>query len=31
MEYISLDFDGLSRTIAELIGGIEIEVNTNSD
>lgn len=31
MEYISLDFDGLSRTIAELIGSIEIEVNTNSD
>ena len=29
MEYISLDFDGLSRTIAELIGGIEVEVDTN--
>ena len=23
MEYISLDYDGLSKTIAELIGGIE--------
>ena len=29
MEYISLDFDGLSKTIAELIGGIEVEVNTD--
>ena len=29
MEYISLDFDGLSKTIAELIGGIEVEVDTN--
>lgn len=29
MEYISLDLDGLSRTIAELIGGIEVEVDTN--
>lgn len=29
MEYISLDFDGLSKTIAELIGGIEILVDTN--
>ena len=27
MEYISLDFDGLSKTIAELIGGIEVEVD----
>lgn len=27
--YISLDFDGLSKTIAELIGGIEVEVDTN--
>lgn len=29
MGYISMDFDGLSRTIAELIGGIEVKVNTN--
>lgn len=29
MEYISLDFDGLSRTVAELIGGIEVEVDTS--
>lgn len=29
MSYISLDFDGLSKTIAELIGGIEVEVDTN--
>lgn len=29
MEYISLDFDGLSKTVAELIGGIEIPVDTN--
>lgn len=29
MEYISLDYDGLSKTIAELIGGIDVEVNTN--
>ena len=28
MEYISLDYGGLSRTIAELIGGIEVEVDT---
>lgn len=28
MEYISFDFDGLSRTIAELIGGVEVEVDT---
>lgn len=27
MEYISLDFDGLSKTIAELIGGVETEVD----
>lgn len=26
--YISLDFDGLSRTVAELIGGGEVKVNT---
>ena len=30
MEYISLDFDGLSRTAAELLGGIEVPVNTGS-
>ncbi len=29
MQYISLDFDGLSKTIAELLGGIEVEVDTN--
>lgn len=29
MEYISLDFDGLSKTIAELLGGIEVAVDTN--
>lgn len=29
MEYISFDFNGLSKTIAELIGGIEVEVDTN--
>lgn len=29
MEYISLDFDGLSKTIAELIGGIEVKVDTS--
>lgn len=28
MGYISLDFDGLSKTIAELIGGIEVKVDT---
>lgn len=27
MEYISLDYDGLSKTIAELIGGIEVPVD----
>lgn len=30
MEYISLDFDGMSKTIAELMGGIEVPVNTGS-
>lgn len=30
MEYINLDFDGLSRTVAELLGGIEVPVNTGS-
>ena len=29
MEYISLDYDGLSKTIAELIGGIEVGVDTS--
>ncbi len=29
MEYISLDFEGLSKTIAELLGGIEVLVDTN--
>lgn len=29
MNYISLDFDGLSKTIAELLGGIEVCVDTN--
>ncbi len=29
MEYISLDFDGLSQTMAQLLGGIEVSVDTN--
>lgn len=29
MSYISLDFDGLSKTIAELLGGIDVLVDTN--
>ncbi len=29
MDYISLDFDGLSKTMAELMGGIEVLVDTN--
>ena len=29
MEYISLDFDGMSRTAAQLLGGIEVPVDTN--
>lgn len=29
MGYISLDFDGLGRTVAELIGGVEARVDTN--
>ncbi len=29
MGYISLDFDGLSRTVTELIGGGEVRVDTN--
>lgn len=28
MKYISLDFDGLSKTVAELIGGIRTKVDT---
>ena len=30
MGYISLDFDGLSRTIADLIGGVEVRVDTKA-
>lgn len=29
MEYISLDYDGLSKTLAELIGGIEVNIDTS--
>lgn len=29
MGYISLDFDGLSRTVAQLLGGVEVPVDTN--
>lgn len=29
MEYISLDFDGMSKTVAELLGGINVPVDTN--
>ena len=29
MEYISKDYNGLTKTIAELIGGIDVKVNTN--
>lgn len=29
IRYISFDFDGLSKTIAELIGGIDVEVDTS--
>ncbi|MCI8893243.1 MAG: AAA family ATPase [Lachnospiraceae bacterium] len=28
MEYISLDFDGLSKTMAELLGGVDVLVDT---
>lgn len=28
MGYISLDFDGLGRTVSELVGGVEIKVDT---
>ena len=29
MEYISKDYNGLTKTIAELIGGVDVKVNTN--
>lgn len=29
MGYINLDFDGLGRTVAELIGGVEVKADTN--
>lgn len=29
MEYISKDFNGMTKTIAELIGGVDVRVNTN--
>lgn len=29
MEYISLDFDGMSKTLAELLGGIAVPVDTD--
>lgn len=29
MDYISLDFDGLSATLAKLLGGIDVLVDTN--
>ncbi|MBR2256748.1 MAG: AAA family ATPase [Blautia sp.] len=29
MEYISQDYNGLTKTIAELIGGVNVKVNTN--
>ena len=29
MGYISLDFDGLAKTVAELVGGIKVEVDTD--
>lgn len=29
MEYISKDYNGLTKTIAELIGGVDAKVNTN--
>lgn len=30
MGYINLDFDGLGRTVAELVGGVEVKVDTYS-
>ena len=29
MDYISQDYNGLTKTIAELIGGLDVKVNTN--
>ena len=29
MEYVSKDYNGLTKTIAELIGGVDVRVNTN--
>ncbi len=29
MEYISKDYSGLAKTVAELVGGIEVKVNTD--
>ena len=29
MKYISKDYNGLTKTIAELIGGVDVKVNTN--
>lgn len=29
MEYINLDFDGLGKTVADLVGGVETTVNPN--
>ena len=29
MEYISKDYKGLTKTIAELIGGVDVKVNTS--
>ena len=29
MEYISLDFDGMSKTVAQLLGGIEVPVDVS--
>ena len=29
MDYISRGYDGLTRTIAQLVGGVEVQVNTN--
>ncbi|MBO5535285.1 MAG: AAA family ATPase [Clostridia bacterium] len=29
MDYISKDYNGLTKTIAELIGGVDVKVNTN--
>ncbi len=30
MGYISLDFDGLSKTVAELLGGVQVKVDTKA-